>query len=114
MPGHRLNAHVAAQATDHATELAREPTAPINKFAMLHAPFVLTDKHLRQLKLDHAGVTKQRDISDLSADMPVDTSLLTSHGVYCLPAPITTAVNEKLLRLFVQYYLIDALPLEAQ
>ena len=46
--------------------------------------------------------------------MPVDGSLSASHRVYRIPAPIPTTVNDKLLPLFVECYLIDALPLEAQ
>jgi hypothetical protein len=114
MPGDRLNAHMAAQPADHATEAASETPPLVNKLTVLHAPLVLADKYLGQLHVYHAGVAKQRYIPDLSTDIPVDRSLLPRHGVYCASAPVAAAVNDKLLRLFVESNLIDPLPLEAQ
>jgi HlyD family secretion protein len=78
------------------------------------APCVLADEHLGQLHFYHAGVTKQRHISDLSPDIPIDGSLLAGNGVNCVSALVPVAVNDELLLLFIEFYLIDPLPLEAQ
>jgi hypothetical protein len=87
MPGHRLNTHVAAQATDHTAEATGETPPLVNKLTVLHAPFILTDKYLGQLHIYHARIAKQRHIPDLSTDIPVDRSLLAGNGVYGVSAP---------------------------
>ena len=114
MPGDSLNTHVAAQATDHATEATGETPSRVNKLTALYPPFVLADTYLGQLHFNHAGIAKQRHIPDLSADIPVDRSLLLGNGVYGFSAPVPAAANDELSLLLVQFYLIDALPLEAQ
>jgi hypothetical protein len=95
-------------------ETAGKPAPLINKVTAFHAPLVLADKYLRQLHLNHARVAKEWQISDLSADIPVNGSLLAGNRVYGVSTPVPAAVNDKLLGLLVQFHLIDALAFEAQ
>jgi hypothetical protein len=81
---------------------------------VLQAPCVLTNEHLRQLHFYHARVAKQRHISDLSPDIPIDGSLLAGNGINCVSAFVPVAVNDELVPLLIELYLIDPLPLEAQ
>jgi len=58
----------------------------------------------------HARIAKQWHIPDLSTDIPVDRSLLPGNGVYGVSALVPAAMNDELLLLFIEFYLIDALP----
>jgi hypothetical protein len=50
----------------------------------------------------------------LSTDIPVNGSFPARNRIYGISSPIPVTVNDKLLLLFIQIYLIDALSLEAQ
>lgn len=54
MPGDRLYAHVAAQATDHTAKAVGEAAALVDELTSLHASLILADKHLCQLNVDDA------------------------------------------------------------
>jgi hypothetical protein len=103
---------VAAQAAESCGRCGggKTPTL-IDELTVLCAPLLLADKHLGQLNYDDARVAKYRYIPDLSTDIPVDRSLLPRKGVYSVSALVAAAVNVQLLRLLIQRYLIDPLPL---
>ena len=80
MPGDRLNAHVAAQATDHATEATRETTPLVNKLAVLQAPCVLADKYLGQLNFDQVSRYLVKDFGTSKSQ-----NRLANATTYCAP-----------------------------
>jgi hypothetical protein len=92
----------------------RHPLSTNSQCSRRRAPCVLTNEHLRQLHFYHAGVAKQWYISDLSPDIPIDGSLLAGNGVNGVSAFVPVAVNDELVPLFIEFYMIDPLPLEAQ
>lgn len=95
-------------------EAAGEAPSLVNELTVLYPSFVLADKDLGQFHFYHAGVAKQRHIPDLSTDIPVNGSFLASNRVNCVSALVPAAMNDQLLLLFIELYLVDPLPLEAQ
>jgi hypothetical protein len=75
-----LNAHVAAQAADHATEATGETPPLVNKLTALHAPFVLADKYLGQ----HLAAIPVQQADDIGENR---WRILSVFGVFILRLP---------------------------